>query len=91
MRFTLDDMEYICCLYDILIDCSYCSLCKLNPVFCFALKVWQIPGGEPVPLSPREIPLVPVRVSSVFAGRKEEEIDDGDSSILDKERIVCIP
>ncbi|XP_078341265.1 protein polybromo-1-like isoform X2 [Crassostrea virginica] len=51
------------------------------------IKVWQIPGGEPVPLSPREIPLVPVRVSSVFAGRKEEEIDDGDSSILDKERI----
>ena len=44
-----------------------------------------------MPLSPREIPLVPVRVSSVFAGRKEEEIDDGDSSILDKERIVRIP
>lgn len=37
---------------------------------------------------PREIPLVPVRVSSVFASRKEEEVDDGDTSILDKERMV---
>ncbi|XP_062616162.1 protein polybromo-1-like [Saccostrea cucullata] len=51
------------------------------------IKVWQIPGGDQVSLSPREIPLVPVRVSSVFAGRKEEEVDDGATSILDKERI----
>lgn len=41
-----------------------------------------------MPLLPREIPLVPVRVSSVFASRKEEEVDDGDTSILDKERMV---
>eukprot|EP00105_Crassostrea_gigas_P034204 XP_019918352.1 PREDICTED: protein polybromo-1-like isoform X16 [Crassostrea gigas] len=51
------------------------------------IKVWQIPGREQVPLLPREIPLVPVRVSSVFASRKEEEVDDGDTSILDKERM----
>ncbi|XP_048738876.1 LOW QUALITY PROTEIN: protein polybromo-1-like [Ostrea edulis] len=51
------------------------------------IKVWQIPAAEPVPHTPREIPLVPVRVSSVFASRKEEEVDDGDISILDKDRI----
>lgn len=50
--------------------------------------MWQIPAAEPVPHTPREIPLVPVRVSSVFASRKEEEVDDGDISILDKDRIV---
>jgi hypothetical protein len=39
---------------------------------------------------PREIPLVPVRVASVFVDKEKEETDDGDNSVLDKIRLVSI-
>ncbi|XP_064633737.1 protein polybromo-1-like isoform X4 [Lineus longissimus] len=56
------------------------------------IKVWQMPKND-VKLVPREIPLVPVRVASVFANKvsadKEGEIvedNDGLPPVLDKQR-----
>ena len=40
---------------------------------------------------PRDIPLVPIRVESVFASKvtsEAKEQDDGDISLLDKTRVV---
>ncbi|XP_033746616.1 protein polybromo-1-like isoform X8 [Pecten maximus] len=54
---------------------------------CFKkIKIWQSTKNEHVSVVPRDIPLVPVRVSSVFADKEKDIIDDGDNSILDKKR-----
>lgn len=51
-----------------------------------------MPRNDNVKILPRDLPLVPVRVASVFAekGKSEEkdELDDGETHILDKVRIV---
>ncbi|KAK3103095.1 hypothetical protein FSP39_016403 [Pinctada imbricata] len=67
-------------------DLYVCENRYSNRHRCFKkIKSWQIPGDEPVKFVPREIPLVPVRVASVFADKKEDE-DDGETAVIDKER-----
>lgn len=51
------------------------------------IKIWPVPKNEMVTLVPREIPLVPVRVASVFVDKEKDEADDGDNSVLDKIRL----
>ncbi|KAL5013533.1 hypothetical protein ScPMuIL_007803 [Solemya velum] len=56
---------------------------------CFKkIKIWQNTKIEHVKLVPREIPLIPIRVASVFADKvdNKDDLDDGETSILDKER-----
>ncbi|XP_060077501.1 protein polybromo-1-like isoform X5 [Ylistrum balloti] len=55
---------------------------------CFKkIKIWQSTKSDNVSIVPRDIPLVPVRVASVFADKEKDIIDDGDNSILDKKRL----
>ncbi|KAK7457993.1 hypothetical protein BaRGS_00039138 [Batillaria attramentaria] len=57
---------------------------------CFKkIKIWQCPRSESLNIIPREVPLVPIRVASVFASKVSSETceqDDGDVSLLDKTR-----
>ncbi|XP_052781676.1 protein polybromo-1-like isoform X8 [Mya arenaria] len=50
------------------------------------IKMWSVPRNEEVALVEREIPLQSIRVASVFADRDKDEIDDGDTSVIEKER-----
>jgi len=52
------------------------------------LQLWSVPTNEEVNLVEREVPLEPVRVASVFADKIKDEFDDGDTSLLEKEKIV---
>lgn len=36
----------------------------------------------------RELPLQPIRVASVFADKDKDDFDDGDTSLLEKEKVV---
>ncbi|XP_076447907.1 protein polybromo-1-like isoform X4 [Babylonia areolata] len=58
---------------------------------CFKkIKIWQSSRTDSVNIVMREVPLVPVRVESVFASREANETkdhDDGDVSVLDKARM----
>ena len=40
--------------------------------------------NEEINLVQREIPLIPMRVASVFANKEKEDFDDGDTSVLEK-------
>ncbi|XP_025107191.1 protein polybromo-1-like isoform X11 [Pomacea canaliculata] len=57
---------------------------------CFKkIKVWQVPRNDSIGIVPRDLPLVPIRVASVFATKEPSEVrepDDGDVSILEKFR-----
>ncbi|XP_069101019.1 protein polybromo-1-like isoform X15 [Argopecten irradians] len=54
---------------------------------CFKkIKIWQSTKNEHVNVVARDIPLVPVRVASVFADKEKDIVDDGDNSLLDKKR-----
>ena len=55
-------------------------------VIIYVTQIWQIPGDPDVKIVPREVPIVPKRVASVFAVKDEE--DDGETTIIDKERFV---
>ena len=55
-------------------------------VIFYVTQIWQIPGEPDVKIVPREVPIVPKRVASVFAVKDEE--DDGETTIIDKERCV---
>ena len=44
--------------------------------------------NEEIQLVPREFPLIPLRVASVFANKEKEDFDDGDTSVLEKIRPV---
>ena len=52
------------------------------------LQLWSVPTNEEVNLVEREVPLEPVRVASVFADKIKDEFDDGDTSLLEKVKIV---
>ncbi|XP_070193759.1 protein polybromo-1-like isoform X2 [Littorina saxatilis] len=58
---------------------------------CFkTIKIWTSSRSENLTLVPRDVRLVPIRVESVFANKVEgqvKELDDGDSSLLDKTRV----
>ncbi len=47
-----------------------------------------MPRNEDLKLMEREVPFHPIRVASIFADKDKDEFDDGDTSILDKERNV---
>ncbi|XP_071136787.1 protein polybromo-1-like isoform X8 [Mytilus edulis] len=51
------------------------------------IKIWPVPRNDQVMLIPREVPLVPIRVASVFVDKEKDEADDGDNSVLDKVRL----
>ncbi|KAL8620376.1 hypothetical protein ACOMHN_013001 [Nucella lapillus] len=57
---------------------------------CFKkIKIWQSWRNDSVSIVMRDVPLVPVRVESVFAAKETSETkeqDDGDLSVLDKTR-----
>lgn len=60
----------------------------MSPV---VLQVWQVPRNDSIGIVPRDLPLVPIRVASVFATKEPSEVrepDDGDVSILEKFREV---
>ena len=59
-----------------------------SPLPRLCLQLWTVPLNEEVMLVEREVPLQPIRVASVFADRDKDELDDGDTSIIDKERHV---
>lgn len=59
----------------------------LDFVLC-VLKLWPVPRNEELKLLEREMPLQPIRVASVFADKDKDEFDDGDTSLIDKERDV---
>ena len=40
--------------------------------------------NEEINLVQREVPLIPMRVASVFANKEKEDFDDGDTSVLEK-------
>ncbi|XP_053378046.1 protein polybromo-1-like isoform X6 [Mercenaria mercenaria] len=50
------------------------------------IKLWSVPRNEDLKLIEREVPFHPIRVASIFADKDKDEFDDGDTSILDKER-----
>ncbi|XP_021376477.1 protein polybromo-1-like isoform X19 [Mizuhopecten yessoensis] len=55
---------------------------------CFKkIKIWQSIKNEHMNVVTRDIPLVPVRVASVFADKEKDIVDDCDTSILDKKRL----
>lgn len=62
------------------------TLCLLPCV----VQIWHS-RNDNVSIVPRDIPLVPIRVESVFATKVDSEAkeqDDGDISVLDKTRVV---
>ena len=53
----------------------------LIPTLCF--QVWSLPRSD-IKIVPRAVPIVPVRVASVFVQKKEEDEEmDTDTDILD--------
>ncbi|XP_046358129.1 protein polybromo-1-like isoform X6 [Haliotis rufescens] len=52
------------------------------------IKIWSAVRNEELKILPRELPMSPVRVSSVFADKASDgkDEDDGETSILDKVR-----
>ncbi|XP_071082321.1 protein polybromo-1-like isoform X6 [Haliotis cracherodii] len=52
------------------------------------IKIWSAVRNEELKILPRELPMSPVRVSSVFADKTSDgkDEDDGETSILDKVR-----
>ena len=44
--------------------------------------------NEEIQLEQRAVPLIPLRVASVFANKEKEDFDDGDISVLDKYKPV---
>ncbi|XP_050414822.1 protein polybromo-1 isoform X3 [Patella vulgata] len=55
------------------------------------IKNWSVPKNEHMKIVPRDEPLTPVRVESVFAdkaGSEGKDFDDGETSVLDKKREI---
>ncbi|XP_046573937.1 protein polybromo-1-like isoform X7 [Haliotis rubra] len=52
------------------------------------IKIWSAVKNEELKILPRELPMSPVRVSSVFADKTSDgkDEDDGETSVLDKVR-----
>ena len=44
--------------------------------------------NEEIQLEQRGVPLIPLRVASVFANKEKEDFDDGDISVLEKYKPV---
>ena len=60
-------------------------------LFFFKFQIWQVPKNEHVTIVPREEPLPPIRVASVFADSSDSmDVDDGMTGILDRTRDVRI-
>ncbi|KAL3851885.1 hypothetical protein ACJMK2_015582 [Sinanodonta woodiana] len=68
-------------------DVYVCEFRYISRHRCFKkIKIWQAPRNVEVNIIARDIPLVPIRVASVFADKDKEDFDDGETSILDKVR-----
>ena len=44
--------------------------------------------NEEINLVYRDVPLIPLRIASVFANKEKEDFDDGDTSVLEKVKPV---
>ena len=54
------------------------------------MQHWAVPVNEEINLEQREVPLIPLRIASVFANKEKEDFDDGDTSVLEKFKPVRI-